>query len=496
MENKKDEQKVSIKLERHRWPDEIEREKRKKRHRITIIFGVILSFLLGFQAHRLLGKPATSSTHSKVSKFENVYQDVLDYWYFIDEYDHPEETLVDHAIKGMLKENDDRHTVYMTEEEVNKMTQSINMDFEGIGVQYHAGDLNVVTRVFKNSPAEKAGVQAGDILYRIDGEEVKGMSSDDIQNKILGKSGTKVKVDFLRNKKVLEFEIERGKIQALVWGEMVSDQIGYLEISSFGQNLDEEIKLYLDDLKKQGASSLIIDLRNNGGGYLAAIEKIAPLFFEKDQIVYQEDHRASKTKSYTVKESIKDRYEFKKVVLLLNENSASASEVFALAMRENNGVPIVGTTSFGKGTIQVNKRYEGGSALKLTVGKWLSPTGKSIDREGIKPDYEVKLPNIFYRTMVDMQKKKAHFDQVHEGVSYLQEALTYLGYHEGRVDGYFDKETLKALNAYQEKQNFKKTDYIDQDVLLQVYSSVVSDWSMHKNERDIQLHKAIEVAKK
>lgn len=495
MENKKDQQKVSIKLERHRWPDEIEKEKRRKRQRRVLGIAFILSFLLGFQANRIFSRQDVLPSNSKLSRFESVYQDVLKHWYFIDEYEDPEEILVDHAIKGMLEENNDRHTVYMTEDEVEKMTQSINMDFEGIGVQYHAGDLNVVTRVFKNSPAEKAGVQAGDILYRIDGEKVEGMESDEIQERILGESGTKVKVDFLRKQKIKEFEIERGKIQALVWGEMLDSEIAYLEISSFGQNLDEEILLYLDDLKGKGAKSLIIDLRNNGGGYLAAIEDIAPIFFDKEMVVYQEDHRAEKKKSYRVQKSIRDEYKFENIVLLLNENSASASEVFALAMRENNGSKIVGTNSFGKGTIQVNKRYEGGSALKLTVGKWLSPSGESINEVGIEPDYEVKLPDIFYRTMVELEDK-VHYDEVHEAVSYVQDALSYLGYHQGRVDGYFDQASLKALQSYQKDHGFKKTDYIDQDILLQMYSSVVSDWSLNKDDRDIQLHKAIEVAKK
>ncbi|HEY4538008.1 MAG TPA: S41 family peptidase, partial [Erysipelothrix sp.] len=279
-------------------------------------------------------------------------------------------------------------------------------------------------------------------------------------------------------------------------GEMLDKEVGYLEITSFGNNLAESIKLYLDDMIEEGASRLIIDLRNNGGGYLKAIEEISPIFFDNNDVVYQEDHRQEENKIYNVSKSEKQNYPFEKIVILQNENSASASEVLTLAMRENLDTEVVGVTSYGKGTIQVQKRYPDKSVLKLTVAKWLSPSGQNIDQVGIKPDVEVKLADIFYEQFVELEEEIVKYDTVHDAVAYAQKALVYLTQHQGRTDGYFDKDTLVALNKFQVKYGYDKTDYIDKDIMVKLYSAVVSDWSMNKDERDIQLHKAIEVVKK
>ena len=496
MKNENNDNKVSIKLERHRWPDEIEREKRKRRRKIILVITIVLSFGFGWQLNSILRKQKVYVGFKETSRFDNVYNDVLNYWYFIDQYENPKDELIDHAIKGMLEQNEDPHTSYLTEQESEGLQQSINRDFEGIGVQYQAGESNLVTRVFKGSPAEKAGVLPGDIIYKVDGETIEGLDSDEIRDKILGESGTTVNVEFIRKGEHVKFDIKRDKIHALVWGELVAENVAYLEITSFGNNLAENIKLYLDDMIKEGADRLIIDLRNNGGGYLKAIEEISPIFFENNDVVYQEDHREKENKIYNVSRSEKINYPFKKIVILQNENSASASEVLTLAMRENLNTEVVGVTSYGKGTIQVQKRYQDKSVLKLTVAKWLSPNGNNIDQIGIEPDVEVRLADIFYEPFVELDDEQIKYDTVHDSVAYVQKALEYLGEHNGRTDGYFDDKTLLALNNFQSKNNYEKTDYIDKDLMVKVYSAVVSDWSLNQEDRDIQMHKAIEVVKK
>lgn len=490
-----EERKVSIKLERHRWPDEIAKEKRKKRTVIVVVSAIILSFFLGWQGNRFFNRNRGSLLNDELERFDLVYQDVLDYWYFIDKFEDPQKALVDNAIKGMLEINDDPHTDYLTQEESIDLASSINRNFEGIGVQYFAGDLNIVTRVFKNSPAEKVGVLAGDILHKVDGEPIEGKTSNEIQDLILGESGTNVEVEFIRDQENISFDIKRGKIQALAWGEKVEDEVGYLEIASFGSHLGDEIKLYLDDLMDQGVNKLIVDLRDNGGGYLHAIQEIAPIFFKNNDIVYQEDYKHKDNEVYNVTESEQSKYQFENIVLLLNEGSASASEVLALAMRENLGTEIVGVTSYGKGTIQMQKKYFDDSALKITMAKWLSPHGGNINKIGIEPDVEVKLDDIFYADYVDLEDEVLEFDSVHEGISYMQKSLAYLGYHDGRVDGYYDQATKDALYAYLDEMEFERKSSIDADTLKQLYSSVVSDWSLNRTEKDIQMHKAIEVVK-
>ena len=491
----KEERKVNIKLERHRWPDEIAKEKRTKRITWVVVGTLVLSFFLGWQSNNFFKTDTFVNGSQDMQRFELVYQDIMDGWYFVDKFENPEKDLIDNAIKGMLELNGDPHTSYLTEQESQEFTNSINRDFEGIGVQYYAGDLNVVTRVFKNSPAEKAGVLAGDILHKVDGVPIEGKTSEEIQGLILGESGTKVVVEFIRNQKPISFDINRGKIQALAWGEILEDNVGYLEISSFGSNLAESMKAYLDDMVDEGVKELIIDLRDNGGGYLHAIQEIAPIFFENNDIVYQEDYREGAPKVYNVSASEKSDYPFDKIVLLLNENSASASEVLAIAMREVLNTEIVGVTSYGKGTIQMQKKYPDKSSLKITMAKWLSPFGHSVNDIGIEPDVEVRLPEVFYTDYVDLEGKVLEFDQVHEGIAYLQKGLQYLGYHGGRIDGYYDSATEDALNQYLKEMDLPQTTEIDQDMLKQVYSSVVSDWSLNRDVKDIQLHKAIEVVK-
>lgn len=491
----KKERKVNIKLERHRWPDEIAQDKRKKRMSWLIAGTLILSFFLGWQGNNYIKSETSIGGSQDMQRFQMVYQDVVDHWYFIDQFDNPEKELVDNAIKGMLELNGDPHTDYLTEDESKNLATSIDRDFEGIGVQYFAGDLNIVTRVFKNSPAEKAGVLAGDILHKVDGTPIEGKTSEEIQALILGESGSNVQVEFIRNQEPITFDINRGKIQALTWGEILEENVGYLEISSFGSNLGESMKAYLDEMIEKDVKELIIDLRDNGGGYLHAIQEIAPIFFENNHVVYQEDYRDKAPKVYNTTESVKSDYDFDKIVILLNENSASASEVLAIAMREVLDTEIVGVTSYGKGTIQMQKKYSDKSSLKITMAKWLSPFGHNVNKEGIIPDYEVRLPEIFYTDYVDLEGETLEFDQVHEGISYMQKSLSYLGFHSGRIDGYYDAQTKEALSAYLYSVKIPQTTSVDQMMLKQLYSSVVSDWSLNKEAKDIQLHKAIEVVK-
>ncbi|CAM3736018.1 S41 family peptidase [Erysipelothrix urinaevulpis] len=492
----KEERKVSIKLERHRWPDEIAKAKRKRRIQIGTVFALVFTFFMGWQSNNFLKGTSAGTSSSELNRFNRVYQDVLDYWFFADQYENPEKEILDNAIKGMLELNGDQHTNYLTAQESNDLASSIDRDFVGIGVQYLGGNSNMITRVFKESPAEKAGIIAGDIIYKVDGHLIDGKDSDQIRDLIVGKEGSQVNVEIKRGDQMKSFDIERQQINALAWGETLEEGVGYLEISSFGNNLGEAIKVYLDDMQANGVDRLIIDLRDNGGGYLHAIQEIAPIFFDNNDVVYQESFRTKKPKVYNVNQSEKANYDFKNIVLLVNENSASASEVLAIAMRENLETQIIGVNTYGKGTVQIQKKYTDGSALKVTLAKWLSPHGDSIDKTGIKPDFEVKLADIFYTEFIDLNDRVVKYDSVDEAVIYVQKALSYLGYHDGRSDGYYDAKTKAALKTYQGNEGYHQTSDITQETLLNLYSSVVSDWSMNKKDKDSQLHKAIEVVKR
>lgn len=491
MEN--NENKVTIKLERHKWPDEIKKARKKRNTIILIVASVVTSFILGMLVSPRTGVPFLSKDDS-ITRFEAVYNELRTNWFFGKEMDDVDSELINNAINGMLNENGDIHTSYMTAQEASDFSTSIDQEFVGIGVQYTANDLNLVTRVYKDSPAEKAGMQPGDIFHAVDGVSIADLNSDEIKEMIVGDPGTEVVVTVLRKNEPIDFKMIRAAVSAVAYGEILDSGVAYLEISSFGRNLAEVVKVYLDDFIEAGADKLIIDLRDNGGGYLQAINELSRLFFENGQTVYTEEFVKGKDTLYSVSSSKKSEYDFDYIVLLQNENSASASEVFAIAMRENNQSKIVGVNSYGKGTVQTQTQFSDGSVLKITIAKWNSPHGNNIDKVGISPDVEIKLHDIFYTPYYEMEdESKVKYDQVDGSVHYLQQAMNYLGIHHGRVDGYFDHTTLQSLRKFQSEYNLASDDFIQQETVKAAYSAVVRKWAYDKKTDDVQLNKAVEV---
>lgn len=487
--------KIKIKLERHKWPDEIEKEKKKNKKLLVTVLTIIVIFSIGWTTGAIFYKESPSATSGELARFERVYNRLLDNWYFKNDMDDPASEMIENAIKGMIERNGDDHTSYMTLEESQMFTESIDMSFVGIGVQYFA-DENLITRVFKDSPAEKAGLLPGDIMVGIDDILIDDLDEDqDIKDYILGERGTHVSIIVNRLGEELTFDVVRDSINALTWGEMVDDQTAYLEIASFGSSLRQATELYLREFKANKAKNLIIDFRDNGGGYLDAINELSKLFFKEGTTIYFEKFTDGKEIEYVLEKNGSEIYEFDNIVVLVNENTASASEVFALALRENLGATIVGNTTFGKGTVQTQVQ-DGvdNSFLKYTFAKWYSPKMENIHKEGIKPDELVKLSDIFYTKYVVLDEGEAiNYDQVHDGVSYVQKGLNFLGYHKGRTDGYYDKNTEKALLEFKDKSGLAHDSKIDQETIKSVYSAVIKEWSHNRKDHDVQYHKALEV---
>ncbi|QIK68879.1 PDZ domain-containing protein [Erysipelothrix sp. HDW6C] len=490
--------KVQVKLERHVWPDEIASRKKKNKLAAAIVVAVVISFLGGIGVSSLFKDNSIVGNGSKNQGiFERVFNDIRNKWYFTNEMEDPDTELTNNAIKGMLEANGDRHTSFMTPEEMLGLEESINMSFVGIGVQFYEGEnVNIITDVFKNSPAEKAGVQAGDIINKVDGV-LLSEGDTPVKDRIIGEEGTEVTIEVLRDQKPISITMVRGTVNALASGHMLDDGVAYLEIKSFGRQLGEVTESYFKDFKAQNADKLIIDLRNNGGGYLDAIQSIARLFLQNGDVVYQEKFTDGTIEVYTVSKSVADEYKFDKIVILVNENSASASEVLTLALRDNLGAETVGVKSYGKGTVQTQITYGDKGALKITIAEWLGPTGESINGTGIVPMTESKLPAIFYQTYVKLEEGESIGpDSVHASVAYVQDGLTYLGFHSGRTDGYYDQATLNAFNQYAAIVGLPGDGQITETVMKQIYSSVYADWALNRDARDVQLHKAIEVIKK
>ncbi len=296
-----------------------------------------------------------------------------------------EQVLIEGACKGMVDALGDPYSAYLTKEEFSDWKSNVTGEYSGIGITFtQDNDGNyVVVAVTEDSPAEKAGLKAGDFILEADGKSYDTMTL--MSAAIRGEEGTAVEVKYSRNGKEQTVSIIRKKIvQHSVDYEMIDEDTGYIKIDSFIENTDEDFTEALNDIEKQGAENLILDLRNNGGGLVDSCLNIADEFLDEDIIMYAEAKDGSR-KDYYAEDGSTDL----ETVVLVNENSASASEILAAALKDN-GFVIIGRNTFGKGIIQSTSELKDGSALELTILQYFSPKGNAIHKKGVKPDYEVK----------------------------------------------------------------------------------------------------------
>lgn len=298
------------------------------------------------------------------------------------------------AYEGYVSGLGDPYTTYFSKEKYNDFMEDSNGSYEGIGVVVTFGengeDIEVVSP-FAGSPGEKAGVLQGDRILKVDGTDVSGLSLEEVVKLIKGPKGTEVVVSVYRKTtdEMIDLTITRDVINMLtVTHEMLDGSIGYLTISGFQEVTYDQFKEAYDDLEKQGQKGMIIDLRNNPGGYVHIVSQITDELLGKGLIVYTEDKNGKREEIYSDAE-----HQFTKpLVLLVNAYSASASEILAGAVKDDKIGTLVGTTTFGKGVVQGTYQLEDGSAVKVTVAKYFTPAGNNIHGIGIVPDIVVELP--------------------------------------------------------------------------------------------------------
>lgn len=299
-----------------------------------------------------------------------------------------ENTLQEYAIKGYVAGLNDIYSEYFTKDEMTDFSNETIGTYVGIGVTMTKDSEKnqiVVYGVTPNSPAEEAGIKVNDIIIKVDGNDCTGDDFETIPNKILGQEGTKVSVTVLRDGKELTFDMKRRKIvNQTITSELLDDNIGYIYLSSFEDNTYEQFKSAYDDLISKGAKSLILDLRNNGGGIVKEATDIGDLFTDKGKVLLIESDKEKKEiKTY----SKQDKTINMNVVLLVNEYSASASEILAGILKDDvENATIVGTKTYGKGVIQSLYTLSDGSGLKLTTDEYFTPNHNEINKIGITPD--------------------------------------------------------------------------------------------------------------
>jgi carboxyl-terminal processing protease len=315
--------------------------------------------------------------------------------------------LIDGAKKGLVAATGDPYSVYFTDEEAKQFNDDLEGKFSGIGAEIGTKDGNlIIVTTLDDSPARKAGLQTNDIIGKVNDDETTGWSVDKAVSKIRGEKGTTVKLTIVRGQDVKEFSIVRDNIvNPSVKYEVTADNLGYLRISRFAEDTEKLSLAAAQEFKSKGVKGVILDLRGNGGGYIEAAQQVSGLWLDSGKEVVQE--RAGSKVQDTLKATGNNVLKDMPTVVLIDGGSASASEIVAGALSDHKAAQLVGTKTYGKGSVQQLLELPLGGQLKVTIAKWYTPNGKNIDKEGIGPDVEVKPTDEQIATGNDTQKAKA-----------------------------------------------------------------------------------------
>ena len=350
---------------------------------IVMILSLILGLVLGgFVVSTRYSSKGVKNVEGDVNYiFDNISKD------FYGEYD--KKKLNENSIYGMLNSLNDPYATYISKEDVKTYNENLEGEFVGIGVEILQEENNypVVQKVFEGGPSEKAGVQVNDVIVKVEGEDIAGLNINDIVSKIkINKPGSKVKITVRREEQDIELEIERARVisesVSVSFENRNNRNIAIVSISSLTKNTFSEFKKAYEKIKKENADGIILDLRNNTGGYMSAAKNIASMFLDKNSVIY-------KTESKGGKEVIKDydKQEIKlETVIVVNCSTASGAEMLAATLSENLGFKVVGGTTYGNGRIQKVYELNNGAFVKFTTARWLTPNGVDIEGNGVSID--------------------------------------------------------------------------------------------------------------
>lgn len=352
----------------------------------------------------------------KVCKPENI-----DFSLFWDAYQKLQQNFIDlskisvqkiiyGAIEGMTRSLGDPYTGFLNPEQAKRFQQDLSGSFEGIGVEIGIKkDRLTVVAPLPDTPGERAGLKSGDLILKIDDKDASQMTTDEAVSLIRGAKGTNVTLTIFREgwNKQKDIAITRGtiKIPSMKWS-LKDDDVAYVKIFQFDENLFADFKLAALEILQSPAKRIIIDLRNNPGGYLELSQYVAGWFLQEGQTVVIEDFGENREKQIYKAEGNAGLANYP-TVILINEGSASASEILAGALRDNRKIKLIGKKSFGKGSVQEVVNLRGGSFLKITIAKWLTPNGASISEVGLEPDIKVEVTDQDLEQKNDPQLNKA-----------------------------------------------------------------------------------------
>ena len=356
---------------------------------IFVICALIFS-LVGY----FIGKKADLSNGDYSTATKEIQKFIEEYNYILENYygDIDKDELISNAIKGMVSSLDEYSQ--FVDEDSNNFSITLAGEYEGLGVGITMTTDNeiIISSIYPNSPAEKAGLNIYDVITKFNDESVEGLSTSDLVDKISNTDS--IKLTILRGTEELTFDLKKEKVVIeSVHSEMKENNIGYIKVDIFANNTYSQFQKALTKLENDGMESLIIDLRGNSGGHLLAVENMLSLFMNDTHVIYQTEDKNGIEKIYSTGNKDKTY----KIVILQNLGSASASEVMATSLREQLGAYIIGNTSYGKGTVQNLQTISGVGQYKVTTKKWLTSNGEWINEVGVKPDLEISLSEDYYK---------------------------------------------------------------------------------------------------
>ena len=386
-----------------------------------VIILVLISLIVGLVFGKVLSGKRDAYTFIKsndkyINKFVKNYKYVVDNYY--KELDREE--LIDNAISGMMQTLDDPYSVYLDENESNNFNITLDGSYKGLGLQIQKNEETgymIISSIFKNSPAEVAGLEINDQIVSIDGVDSKDLSASEFSSIVRTSNNKSFKLVIIRNDEELEIVVNK---ETVVLDSVLSKsydidskKVGYIYIGIFANNTYSQFKSELEKLEAEKIDYLIIDVRSNTGGHLTTVDSILDLFLNSNQVMYQFEKNGKIKKTYGKGKESKN-YE---IILLGNEMSASASEVLIAGLSENLNCKFIGKKTYGKGTVQEMVDLSDGNQYKITVKKWLTPKGNWVnDTAGITPDYEVDLGETYLKT-----KEEKDDNQLNKAFEYIRE---------------------------------------------------------------------------
>ena len=355
---------------------------------ITLFSSLVMSFCTGYLVYKSsCSQISTGNGDDNLAELYKAYNEIKSNYYSTVDLG----ALVDAGIKGMFSYLGDPYTTYLDKDQTDNLTNSLSGTYQGIGVKISVNNEEnkmIISEVYDNTPAKSAGLAVGDVIVKVNDNVVADMESSEVTKLI--KSSEEVKLVVNRDGNDLDFTLNTSKLYNPSVEDKIIDgdngnKIGYLKISKFNETAYEQFYEKLNKIEVDGINSLIIDLRDNMGGYLSAATKISELFLQKGKIIFSLNEQSSTKTTY---DETDDERNYN-VYILVNGNSASASEILAASLRDSYGAKLVGTTTYGKGKVQKTNKLSDGTMYKYTSAKWLTPSGECIDGVGLKPDIEI-----------------------------------------------------------------------------------------------------------